>query len=108
MSKKIFIRHGDISFHPIPKAKGEVIKHNGSFAVELGETTGHAHRLTVKNKNDLVIKKDKNGNFYFELLSEGTITHEEHKSLTIPKGIYKKVKEREVDHFQGIVRQVLD
>ncbi len=103
-----YIRHGDINLHKVSKIEGEIIKHNGSYVVAEGETTGHKHVLKVKDKEDLIIKKDSKGNFYFELLSDGEISHEEHKTLVIPKGIYKEVREREVDHFKGLTRQVVD
>lgn len=105
---KIPIRHGDINFHPVEKMEGETIKHNGSFVVGLGETTGHRHVLTVKNPDDLTIKKDAEGNYFFELLADGTLTHEEHKTLVVPKGRYKKFQEREVDIFSQTVRKVID
>ena len=95
-----YLRHGDINLHKVNKIEGEIIKHNGSFVVAEGETTGHKHRLMVENKKDLVIRKDSKGNFYFELLADGELTHEEHKTLIVPKGIYKEIREREVDHFK--------
>lgn len=102
------IRHGDIGFIPTDKSEGEIIKHAGSFVVGLGETTGHRHILTVARPQDLVIKQDAKGDYYFELLSEGTLTHEEHKTLIVPKGIYKKFQEREIDLFLNCVRKVQD
>lgn len=102
-------RHGDINFRPVTKSDGEIVKHKGSFIVGYGEATGHHHVLTVEKPKDLIIKKDSSGNYYFELLSEGTLTHEEHKKIIIKPGIYKKIQEREVDHFMGsIVRKVID
>lgn len=103
------IRHGDICFQVSEKAEGKIIKHNGSFVVGLGETTGHRHVLTVTHPEDLIIKQDIKGDYYFELLSEGTLTHEEHKTLKVAPGIYRKFQEEEVDHFaQSVTRKVLD
>ena len=107
MKNMNYFRHGDISLHPEKKAKGKIVKHDGSFIVEHGES-GHKHTITVKQKEDLIIRKDVSGNYYFELLKEGELTHEEHKRLIIPPGIYKKNKEREVDHFSGATRSVVD
>lgn len=107
--KKIPIRHGDIGFVPSDGMKGEVIEHKGEFVVGYGETTGHTHRLSVRNKEDLIIRKDSNGDYYFELLKEGTLVHEEHKTLIVPPGIYRKFQEEEVDHFAGsVMRKVID
>ena len=107
--KKIPIRHGDINMHVVEKIEGEIVKHEGSFVLGLGETTGHRHILTVEKPKDLIIRKDSKGNYYFELLSEGKLTHEEHKTLIVPPGIYRKFQEEEVDHFaQSITRKVID
>lgn len=107
--KNIPIRHGDIGFIPSENSDGEVIEHKGSFVVGYGETTGHKHVLTVKKPSDLIIKKDSSGNYFFELKEEGTLTHEEHKTIKMPPGVYKKFQEEEVDWFaKGITRKVLD
>lgn len=109
MKQIISIRTGDISFHSVEKVEGKIIKHNGTFVYGLGETTGHKHVLTVENPQDLIIKKDSAGNFYFELLAVGKLTHEEHKVISLPIGIYRKFQEEEVDHFAGSVsRKVID
>lgn len=102
-------RHGDINLHKVDEIKGEVVSHKGSYVVAEGETTGHKHLLKVKNPDNLIIRKDEFGHMYFELKEVGTITHEEHKVIEIPAGIYKEVREREVDHFaDGLVRKVID
>ena len=100
-------RHGDINLSPVTKSEGEIIKHNGTFIVAHGES-GHKHVLTVSNPNDLTIRKDINGDMYFELLSDGLLSHEEHKTLTVRPGIYKKIVEREFDWFQLAARTVID
>lgn len=102
------IRHGDVSLHPVETSKGKTIEHNGEFVVEWGEVTGHGHRLKVKNPEDLIIQKDTNGDFYFTLKSKGIISHEEHKTLTIQPGTYKKIIEREYDHFNHSIHRVVD
>ena len=102
-------RSGDINLHNVEKTKGKIIEHNGSFVLGLGETTGHKHILTVEKPQDLIIKQDNNGNYYFELLAEGKLTHEEHKTLIVKPGIYKKFQEEEVDNFANFVtRKVID
>jgi hypothetical protein len=101
-------RHGDISFHPSKGAKGEKVEHNGSFVCALGEATGHHHRLTVKNPEDLEIVKDKEGRYFFSLKSEGVLTHEEHKEVVVAPGIYEMKNEREKDWFSMSVRRVID
>jgi hypothetical protein len=101
-------RHGDIALHAVEKGEGEIIKHSGSFVVAEGETTGHKHLIKVANPADLIIRKDAFGNMYFQLLKEGTLSHEEHKTIKIAPGIYKEVREREKDWFSLSVRRVVD
>lgn len=105
----MFKRNGDINFHPIKKIKGKTIKHNGEFIVGYGEATGHHHRIKVKNPDNLIIKQDIQGNYYFELLEDGVLTHEEHKAIPIKKGRYIKTHEREIDWFAtGVERKIVD
>lgn len=106
MSK--LIRTGDVSFHPVKKVEGEIIKHAGSFVVALGEATGHHHRLTVLEPEHLEVRKAADGRMFFVLHKEGTLTHEEHAPITLPPGIYEQKQEREYDHFALTVRRVID
>ncbi len=101
-------RHGDLAFHFVKETSGEILKHNGSFVAAEGETTGHKHLIEVNNKNDLIIKKDTNGNYYFELINDGQISHEEHKTIVLPRGKYKMLHEQEKDWFSLSVRKVVD
>jgi hypothetical protein len=101
-------RHGDISFHPVKKASGEIIKHNGSFVVAQGEATGHHHRLKVADPSDLVIRRDEHGNMYFELLAPGSLVHEEHGTIELAPGTYRQEQEREKDWFALRVHRVVD
>ena|SRR3990167_6491581 len=117
MNKEIlFRRNGDVNLHPISKEEfekvsGQIIKHTGSFVVARGEATGSEHRISVKEKENLVVKQDEQGNFYFAIMEGGLITHtHDHKTLTIPKKTYyRQVQEREVDHFaDSVIRKVVD
>ena len=47
---------------------------------------------------------------YFELLSEGTLTHtHDHETTIIYPGKYSQVNEREIDWFEkGITKKVID
>lgn len=102
------LRHGDVSFHSTKKVEGEVIKHNGSFVVALGEATGHHHRLTVKEPEDLEIRRAADGRMYFVLHKEGTLTHEEHAPIVVPPGTYEQKQEREMDWFALETKRVID
>lgn len=103
--KKIPISHGDINFHPISKAVGKVIKSGNSYVVAKGDTTGHEHVITCSK---MEVRKMSNGLHCFVLKTDATITHNEHPQLTIPKGIYKEVRELEHDWFSNATRRVID
>ena len=100
-------RHGDVSFHPIKEATGKVINHNGSFTLALGEATGHHHLITVPRIEDMEIRETAAG-YILVLKSEGTLTHEEHGTLTVAPGTYRIGKEREYDWFSLATRRVID
>ena len=101
------IRHGDIPFHKVnefPEGLKEVYKGNEYIAAE-GETTGHMHRV---RGNNIEVFTDTFGNRYMRLVEKATVSHEEHKTLELEKGLYRIGKEREMDWFQNAVRQVID
>ena len=45
---------------------------------------------------------------WFNAFNKIKVIHEEHKTLELPKGVYKVTKERQFDPFQGITQKVLD
>ena|SRR3990167_9404949 len=104
-----YFRHGDISLHQADEIeKGEIIKHDGSFVLAEGETTGHKHVISVPNLEDMQVIKTAEGGIILRLLAEGTLVHEEHKTLTIPVGDYFVKQEREYDWFSLNTRRVID
>ncbi len=101
-------RHGDINFLPSKKLDGEEIKHNGSFVLAEGETTGHCHVITVPKVEDMILTKLPDGSMLVTLKSEAKVTHEEHKTIKVKPGIYHIGREREKDWFSLSVRRVID
>jgi len=105
MSK--FLHQGDITFIKVADVDIESEKHDGSFIVGFGEATGHHHRVTVQNPQDMEIVKVADG-FILRVKSKATITHEEHKSLILSPGTYRIGHEREMDWFSLATRNVID
>lgn len=101
-------RHGDISLHPSSEVLGEKVKHNGSFVLAEGETTGHKHVISVPSVDDMEIFRTPEGGYFMRLKTEGTITHEEHRKVKVAPGVYKMVNEREFDWFSKATRKVID
>lgn len=70
-----------------------------------GEVTGHAHAVldspgvsTFKLGEDLYLRNQE----------EVTVTHEEHKPVTVPPGTYKIGQVREYDYLTQMTRTVRD
>lgn len=101
-------RHGDINLQSVEKIEGEIVKNSGSFVLAEGETTGHKHVITTENPNDLEILQTKDGRYFFNIKSGGTVTHEEHNPINIAPGKYEMKREREYDYFTQATRKVID
>lgn len=114
----MYKRSGDHYLHNIVEMPENLkeIKHKGKFVFGVGEASNHNHTIVVDKPEDLIIKQDKNGDYYFELKSDGLLMHLEgdsnkvadHKTIPIKKGVYRQVHEREIDLFAGVVRRVID
>lgn len=106
--KEIFKHQGDIPCYPFKgKLTGKKVSHNGSFILALGEATGHNHKITVANPDDLEIREVEGG-FILTLKSEATISHQEHLPIILTPGKYRTGHEREKDWFSLAVRRVID
>lgn len=106
--KNGFKHQGDIPCYPFTgKTEGEKVTHKGSFILALGVATGHHHKITVADPNDLEIRKVEGG-YILTLKSEATITHQEHLPITLSPGKYRTGHEREKDWFALSVRRVID
>lgn len=82
------IRHGDVlieSIEVLPEGK----KLDRQWLFE-GEVTGHAHRIDVGE-----LFEDKEGILYLKVDELTKVSHEEHKTVTIPKGIYRVTQKRQ-------------
>ncbi len=104
----MFKHQGDVPFYDVQKVKGKKLKHNGSFVLALGETTGHKHVITVERPDQMEVRQLENGQYILVLTAPGTVTHEEHHPITIDPGTYRVGREREKDWFSLAIRQVID
>ena len=72
-----------------------------------GEATGHAHRLA--EATDGLLYEAEDGTLYLRVGAKGaTITHEEHRPITVPPGDYRVGRVQEYDHFAEEARRVRD
>jgi len=80
------------------------MKKSKTNIIGYGEVTGHTHRVSGKK----VKVFNEGDDFEMEVPSGGTITHEEHKTIEIPAGVYRVGGVLEYDPAAEEVRQVQD
>lgn len=95
------IRQGDVLLVALPfneDVNGKKLPH---LTLAEGEVTGHRHRIS-DGKAELY---ERDGTLYLRVLSsEATLTHEEHKAVTIPTGnwIVRIQREYEPDGWRYV------
>ncbi|PYT67252.1 MAG: hypothetical protein DMG39_24490 [Acidobacteria bacterium] len=102
-------RHGDVLFEQVesipemhnPRTTDEEKK----GVVQLGETIGHAH--VIEDMTGVEIFSDRRDRF-LKAEQAFTISHQEHKALTLPAGNYRIRIAREFDYIRHAARMVAD
>ena len=95
-------QQGDVIIKKVDSIKGKKLNH---LTLAVGEATGHHHTIT---EGDAVLYED-NGLLYLHVESDSaTLTHQEHKPITIEKGDYEIGIVREYLHFEEEARKVVD
>jgi hypothetical protein len=98
----MLLQQGDVCIIKVKEIQGKKLKH---LTLAKGETTGHHHTIT---EGDAELY-DHEGTLFLRVKSEeATLTHQEHNTITIPKGDYKITIVREYDHFLEESRRVHD
>lgn len=95
-------RQGDILFKKVSTTSSENFTNfgytkeaSGPLVVAQGEATGHHHRVLSLQAE--VWRMGGGGNRYLNLKEGAAVTHEEHKALDLPAGIYHIIQQREAD-----------
>lgn len=105
-------RQGDVLIVPVeessvaaarqwPQARRDA---RGRLVLALGEVTGHAHALA--SPGTLCHEPHASNSMVLHLPEGGRLVHEEHAAITLPKGWYRVVRQRE--YIPGSVRIVAD
>lgn len=102
-------RQGDVAIIPIaqvPTGLKRIRRNHGRIVLAYGEVTGHAHAIASRQA-ELLEGADLRDRF-LRVLSEGGVAlrHEEHATITIPKGDYVVRRQREYTAWGE--RQVAD
>jgi hypothetical protein len=74
------------------------------MVLALGEATGHAHAIAAPG--ELLRDSDPFVPDHLHLPSGGRLVHEEHATISLPKGWYRVIRQRE--YVPGAVRVVAD
>jgi hypothetical protein len=106
-------RQGDILLLPVPEdAVPQEVRDlppaprdgRGRMVLALGEATGHAH--AVRAPGVLLRAADPLAPDHLHLPSGGRLVHEEHATISLPKGWFRVIRQRE--YVPGAVRVVAD
>lgn len=101
-------QQGDVLFLRIKNLPANVEKlcsHNGKFILAEGEAIGHTH--CVENIDNVLFEKD--GTLYLSVSNkETTVMHEEHRAVTLEKGVWEIGNVVEFDPFEDEIRKVAD
>ena len=103
-------RHGDVIIFQFPKANlaNATMKNAEGVILAYGEVTGHAHRL----KGSIAIAENAPNTgvepVLFEVKNQAVLTHEEHDTIVLEKGVYLKVNQVEYDPFNNLITTIRD
>lgn len=101
-------RHGDLLLVPTDQIpEGLKIKENNVLLE--GETTGHMHSISSAKVFVAPTVPSKDTDYlagYLKTEEGALLTHQEHETIEIPKGVYKFYRQREYDEQEE--RAVID
>jgi hypothetical protein len=89
---------------PVRAGAGEPRDGRGRMVLALGEATGHTH--AVVGPGSLVRESGSLDRSWLRLPEGGRVVHEEHAAISLPKGWYRVVRQRE--YTPGSFRVVAD
>lgn len=102
----MLIRQGDVLFRSVKKTQKKGLSKGKSPILVHGEATGHAHRLSSLDGVNVFV--DENGVPSAVEVSSSSVDvlHEEHGTVSLPKGSYDVILQREYHPEEN--RRVLD
>jgi hypothetical protein len=96
-------RHGDVLIAAVASMPRDARRRVTPILV-WGEITGHSHRLAEPDTAELW---EWQGALFIDVVAEtATVIHEEHRPITLPRGIYKVWQQRE--YTPRAIRTVID
>jgi hypothetical protein len=96
-------RHGDVLIAPVDRIPAEAKKRSAAILVR-GELTGHSHRLADPESAELW---EQGGVMFLKVVADSArVIHEEHRPITLPRGLYRIWQQRE--YTPQAIRRVID
>lgn len=90
-------RHGDVILTKVDTLPDGCNKLDRNW-LALGEVTGHSHKIDV---GELFETRD--GKLYLRVNKITRVSHEEHRTITLPEGVYFIGQARQYDEKEGWV-----
>lgn len=84
-------RQGDVFLESVESVPGGAVPVGGPIVLAHGEQTGHAHR--VEGGRAKLFEVD--GQRFLRVTARATLAHEEHAPISLPRGVYRVVRQRE-------------
>ena len=98
----MFYRQGDVGLRLVREIP-QNLERVGDGVVARGEVTGHAHKLTG---DALLFRDPASQQLWVQVMSSATITHDEHGPITLERGLYEVIGQRE--YSPEAIRRVMD
>lgn len=90
----VLLTKQDIPKSWLPARLSKVARDAGRLVLAYGEVTGHAHVIDAP-ESEAVQLSDKDNQRFLRLMSDANLVHEEHDTLTIPKGTYRVTQQEQ-------------
>ena len=97
-------RQGDVLIVRVESIPENLVK-TKKVTLALGEVTGHHHSILSENVVGFADVETALAK-YIEVKEAATLTHQEHDPITLPKGTYKAIIQKEYE--PGALRNVAD
>jgi hypothetical protein len=97
-------RQGDVLIKMIDELPEGAVKQKdkGTIALAHGSSTGHTHAISTKKAT----RYEHDGVMYLDVKPGAELVHEEHGTIKLESGFYKKVQQRE--YSPEAIRNVFD
>lgn len=112
--KKKMFRQGDVLLVKINEDELPGMAKTKDMVLAYGEVTGHKHQFKDEPEQIVEVLENEGTQFVKVKSDKAVLRHEEHAPVTVPKGDYKVILQREFDPLQSYkdeqarIRQVRD